>query len=79
VTNFAELQQRVDRIRSSSKLSGEYWRIVDRDGAKRFVFLDPPGDIVRLRKHYPGANGESLKRDEWMREVEQTYITQGSE
>jgi hypothetical protein len=73
VTDFAELQAKVDRIRSSSKLSGEYWRIVDRDGVTRFVFLDPPGDIVRLRSHYPGCQGESIKQDDWMREVGERY------
>jgi hypothetical protein len=73
VTDFAELQARVDRVRSSSKVSGEYWVIVDRDAVKRYVFLDPPGDLVRLRQHYPGADGSVLKRDEWMAEVEAKY------
>jgi hypothetical protein len=73
MTDFAELQAKVDRIRSSSKLSGEYWRIVDRDGVTRFVFLDPPGDLKRMRSHYPGCNGVSLRRDDWMAEVEQKY------
>jgi hypothetical protein len=69
MTDFAELQARVDRVRSSSKLSGEYWRIVDRDGVTRFVFLDPPGDLKRLRSHYPGCNGDAMKKEDWMRDA----------
>ncbi len=61
-----DLAAKVDRIRHSSKLSSEYWKIRTNDGVNLLVFLDPPGDIARLRQHYPGANGDPISREEWM-------------
>ena len=63
---MSELVARIERIRSASRLSGEYWVIRDRDNVERYVYLSPPGDIARVRLHYPGANGQPVSRQEWM-------------
>jgi hypothetical protein len=60
------LQDRVERIRNASKQSSEYWRIRTNDGESLDVFLCPPGDLARIRQHYPGANGEPVSRDQWL-------------
>lgn len=64
-------QTKLDRIRSSSKLSSGYWRIHTNDGRDLLVFLWPPGDLARLRQHYHGAIGEPISRAEWMGESDE--------
>lgn len=65
MTYVSDLQARVERIRTASAQSSEYWS-VRTDGKTIYVYLNPPGDIVRLRKHYPGCNAEPMTKAAWM-------------
>lgn len=65
-----ELQARVERVRTQSKLSAEYWRLRTAEGEPKLAYFCPPGDLARVRKHYPGANGDPIDKAEWMTAVD---------
>ena len=64
---------RIEKIRTQSRLSASYWRVRTIEGETKYVHLNPPGDLARLRQHYPGANGEMMEWEAWLEQIEIAY------